>query len=194
MGTPDSIKNDVVEWLGFHWSGDIRYTSRITSIKSYAASSPNKGPPTLLVYAWSRSGEYRGTLTAPGKNSPFRDRSVGIINLALFEKMRVPAVLKRQLPSARAKIQYGVAVYRCAIRCYIALNSPVTTRPVPAVHLSDVLTYRTVTLEGITHSLCVRWSSHNVRTTALTTSPFCPPRQYEFSRLNLEYTVMSAAS
>ncbi|MGC7980590.1 glutamate--tRNA ligase family protein, partial [Salmonella enterica] len=83
----DSIKNDV-EWLGFHWSGDIRYSSDyFDQLHAYAVELINKGLAYVDELTPEQIREYRGTLTAPGKNSPFRDRSVEE-NLALFEKMR----------------------------------------------------------------------------------------------------------
>ncbi|HCN5595122.1 TPA: glutamine--tRNA ligase, partial [Escherichia coli] len=80
-------KNDV-EWLGFHWSGNIRYSSDyFDKLHAYAVELINKGLAYVDELTPEQIREYRGTLTQPGKNSPYRDRSVEE-NLALFEKMR----------------------------------------------------------------------------------------------------------
>jgi glutaminyl-tRNA synthetase len=83
----ESIKNDV-QWLGFNWSGDICYSSDyFDQLYAYAVELINKGLAYVDELSADEIREYRGSLTAPGKNSPFRDRSVEE-NLALFEKMR----------------------------------------------------------------------------------------------------------
>ena len=83
----ESIKNDV-EWLGFHWSGNVRYSSDyFDQLHAYAVELINKGLAYVDELTPEQIREYRGSLTAPGKNSPYRDRSVEE-NLALFEKMR----------------------------------------------------------------------------------------------------------
>ncbi len=98
----ESIKNDV-EWLGFHWSGNVRYSSDyFDQLHAYAIELINKG----LAYVdeltpQKQIREYRGTLAQPGKNSPYRDRSVEE-NLALFEKC-VPVVLKKVKPACVRK-------------------------------------------------------------------------------------------
>ncbi|CDL38066.1 Glutaminyl-tRNA synthetase [Citrobacter freundii] len=79
------LKNDV-EWLGFHWTGDIRYSSDyFDQLHAYAVELINKGLAYVDELSADEIREYRGTLTQPGKNSPYRDRSVEE-NLALFEK------------------------------------------------------------------------------------------------------------
>ncbi|KAE9848471.1 glutamine--tRNA ligase, partial [Escherichia coli] len=80
----ESIKNDV-QWLGFSWSGDICYSSDyFDQLYSYAVELINKGLAYVDELSADEIREYRGSLTAPGKNSPYRDRSVEE-NLALFE-------------------------------------------------------------------------------------------------------------
>ena len=72
----ESIKNDV-QWLGFNWSGDICYSSDyFDQLYAYAVELINKGLAYVDELSADEIREYRGTLTAPGKNSPFRDRSV----------------------------------------------------------------------------------------------------------------------
>lgn len=139
--------------------------------------------------------EYRGTLTEPGKHSPYRDRSVEE-NLALFEKMRAGEFAEGQA-CLRAKIDMASS--------FIVMRDPVLYRVRFAEHhqtgdkwciypMYDFTHCISDALEGITHSICTLefqdnrrlydWVLDNI------TIP-CHPRQYEFSRLNLEYTVMS---
>ncbi|VTN15017.1 Glutamine--tRNA ligase [Raoultella terrigena] len=83
----ESIKNDV-QWLGFHWSGKVCYSSDyFDQLHSYAVELITKGLAYVDELSAEEIREYRGSLKAPGKNSPYRDRSVEE-NLALFEKMR----------------------------------------------------------------------------------------------------------
>jgi glutaminyl-tRNA synthetase len=72
----ESIKNDV-QWLGFHWSGDVRYSSDyFDQLHNYAVELINKGLAYVDELSADEIREYRGTLTAPGKNSPYRDRTL----------------------------------------------------------------------------------------------------------------------
>ncbi len=83
----ESIKQDV-QWLGFQWNGEICYSSDyFDKLHGYAIELIEKGLAYVDELSAEQMREYRGTLTAPGKNSPFRDRSVAE-NLALFEKMK----------------------------------------------------------------------------------------------------------
>ncbi len=93
----ESIKNDV-QWLGFHWSGDVCYSSDyFDQLHQYAVELINKGLAYVDELSPDEIREYRGTLKAPGKNSPYRDRSVEE-NPALFEKC-VAAASKRAKPA-----------------------------------------------------------------------------------------------
>lgn len=191
----ESIKNDV-QWLGFHWSGDVRYSSDyFDQLHSYAVELINKGLAYVDELTPEQIREYRGTLTAPGKNSPFRDRSVEE-NLALFEKMRAGGFAEGTA-CLRAKIDMASP--------FIVMRDPVIYRIKFADHhqtgskwciypMYDFTHCISDALEGITHSLCTLefqdnrrlydWVLDNI------TIPV-HPRQYEFSRLNLEYAVMS---
>lgn len=83
-----------MQWLGFNWSGDICYSSDyFDQLYAYAVELINKGLAYVDELSADEIREYRGTLTQPGKNSPFRDRSVEE-NLALFEKC-VPVASKK---------------------------------------------------------------------------------------------------
>jgi Glutamyl- and glutaminyl-tRNA synthetases len=83
----ESIQRDV-QWLGFQWNGAVRYSSDyFEQLHAYAIELINKGLAYVDELTADQIREYRGTLTQPGKNSPFRDRSIEE-NLVLFEKMK----------------------------------------------------------------------------------------------------------
>ncbi|MBG6247554.1 MULTISPECIES: glutamine--tRNA ligase [Symbiopectobacterium] len=191
----ESIKQDV-QWLGFSWSGEIRYSSDyFDQLHLYAVELIGKGLAYVDELSPEQIREYRGTLTSPGKNSPYRDRSVQE-NLNLFEKMRNGGFAEGTA-CLRAKIDIASP--------FIVMRDPVLYRIKFAEHhqtgkkwciypMYDFTHCISDALEGITHSLCTLefqdnrrlydWVLDNI------TIP-CHPRQYEFSRLNLEYTVMS---
>lgn len=139
--------------------------------------------------------EYRGSLKEPGKNSPYRDRSVEE-NLALFEQMR-DGKFKEGTICLRAKIDMASS--------FIVLRDPVIYRVRFATHhqtgdkwciypMYDFTHCISDALEGITHSICTLEFQDNRRLYDWVLENItidCQPRQYEFSRLNLEYTVMS---
>ncbi len=182
--------------MGFNWSGDICYSSNyFDQLYAYAVELINKGLAYVDELSADEIREYRGSLTAPGKNSPFRDRSVEE-NLALFEKMRAGG-FEEGKACLRAKIDMASP--------FIVMRDPVLYRIKFAEHhqtgnkwciypMYDFTHCISDALEGITHSLCTLefqdnrrlydWVLDNI------TIPV-HPRQYEFSRLNLEYTVMS---
>ena len=191
----ESIKYDV-QWLGFDWSGDIHYSSDyFDQLHAYALELINKGLAYVDELSPDQIREYRGSLTAPGKNSPYRDRSVEE-NIALFEKMR------------NGEFAEGAACLRAKIDMaspFFVMRDPVIYRIKFAEHhqtgtkwciypMYDFTHCISDALEGITHSLCTLefqdnrrlydWVLDNI------TIP-CHPRQYEFSRLNLEYSIMS---
>ncbi|ETS29238.1 glutamine--tRNA ligase [Photorhabdus temperata] len=191
----DSIKNDV-QWLGFEWSGDIRYSSNyFDTLYQYAIELINKGLAYVDELSPEEIREYRGTLKEPGKNSPYRDRSIGE-NLALFEKMRAGEFGEGKA-CLRAKIDMASP--------FIVMRDPVLYRIKFAEHhqsgnkwciypMYDFTHCISDALEGITHSLCTLEFQDNRRLYDWVLDNItidCHPRQYEFSRLNLEYTVMS---
>ena len=191
----DSIKNDV-EWLGFHWSGDVRYSSDyFDQLHQYAVELITKGLAFVDELSADEIREYRGSLTAPGKNSPYRDRSVEE-NLALFEKMRAGG-FKEGEACLRAKIDMASP--------FIVMRDPVLYRIKFADHhqtgskwciypMYDFTHCISDALEGITHSLCTLEFQDNRRLYDWVLDNISipvHPRQYEFSRLNLEYSVMS---
>lgn len=191
----ESIKNDV-NWLGFEWSGEICYSSNyFDALYGYAVELINKGLAYVDELSPEQIREYRGTLKEPGKPSPYRDRSVEE-NLALFEKMR-DGGFEEGKACLRAKIDMSSS--------FIVLRDPVIYRVRFAIHhqtgdkwciypMYDFTHCISDALEGITHSLCTLEFQDNRRLydwVLDNISIECQPRQYEFSRLNLEYTVMS---
>ncbi|AIA70285.1 glutaminyl-tRNA synthetase [Pectobacterium atrosepticum SCRI1043] len=191
----ESIKRDV-EWLGFSWSGDVRYSSDyFDQLHAYAVELIGKGLAYVDELTPEQIREYRGTLTAPGKNSPYRDRTVQE-NLALFEKMRNGGFAEGTA-CLRAKIDMASS--------FIVMRDPVLYRIKFADHhqtgnkwciypMYDFTHCISDALEGITHSLCTLEFQDNRRLYDWVLDNIsipCHPRQYEFSRLNLEYAIMS---
>ncbi|EKO3539037.1 glutamine--tRNA ligase [Vibrio fluvialis] len=191
----ESIKKDV-NWLGFEWSGDVCYSSDyFDKLYEYAVELIQKGLAYVEELSPEQIREYRGTLTEPGKHSPYRDRSVEE-NLSLFEKMRDGGFAEGQA-CLRAKIDMASS--------FIVLRDPVLYRVRFAEHhqtgdkwciypMYDFTHCISDALEGITHSLCTLEFQDNRRLYDWVLDNItidCHPRQYEFSRLNLEYTVMS---
>ena len=191
----ESIKNDV-QWLGFNWSGDICYSSDyFDQLYAYAVELINKGLAYVDELSADEIREYRGTLTQPGKNSPFRDRSVEE-NLALFEKMRAGG-FEEGKACLRAKIDMASP--------FIVMRDPVLYRIKFAEHhqtgnkwciypMYDFAHPIQDAIEGITHSMCslefenhrplYNWVIENIFGTEF-------PKQREFARLNMTNTVMS---
>ncbi|MEA1064431.1 glutamine--tRNA ligase [Erwinia sp. HR93] len=191
----DSIKYDV-EWLGFHWAGDIHYSSDyFDQLYQYALELINKGLAYVDELSPEQIREYRGTLTEPGKNSPYRERGVEE-NLVLFEKMR-SGEFAEGAACLRAKIDMASP--------FIIMRDPVLYRVKFAEHhqtgkkwciypMYDFTHCISDAIEGITHSLCTLEFQDNRRLYDWVLDNISiplHPRQYEFSRLNLEYTVMS---
>ncbi|EKO3581962.1 glutamine--tRNA ligase [Vibrio metschnikovii] len=191
----ESIKKDV-NWLGFEWSGHVRYSSDyFDQLYLYAVELINKGLAYVEELTPEQIREYRGTLTQAGKNSPYRDRPIDE-NLALFEKMRAGEFAEGQA-CLRAKIDMASS--------FMVMRDPVLYRVRFAEHhqtgdkwciypMYDFTHCISDALEGITHSLCTLEFQDNRRLYDWVLDNItidCHPRQYEFSRLNLEYTVMS---
>ncbi|CAG9296589.1 glutamine--tRNA ligase [Celerinatantimonas diazotrophica] len=192
-----SILQDV-QWLGFQWSGDICYSSNyFDKIYAFALDLIQQGKAYVDFLSPEDIREYRGTLTEPGQPSPYRETSVEE-NLSAFENMR------------QGKYQEGQACLRAKIDMsspFMVMRDPVLYRIRFASHhqsgdkwciypMYDFTHCLSDALEGITHSLCslefqdnrrlYDWVLDNV---SVDWQP--RPHQYEFSRLNLEYTVTS---
>ena len=191
----NSIKEDV-QWLGFNWDGDIKYSSNYFDILyGYAVELINKGLAYVCFLTADQAREYRGTLTEQGKNSPYRDTSPEE-NLALFEKMRA-GDFKEGECVLRAKIDMASS--------FMVLRDPIIYRVRFAHHhqtadkwciypMYDFTHCISDAIEGITHSLCTLEFQDNRRLydwVLDNISIECHPQQIEFSRLNLEYTIMS---
>lgn len=191
----NSIQADV-QWLGFEWAGDVRYSSNyFDQLHGYAVELIEKGLAYVDFLTPEEMREYRGPLNAPGKNSPYRDTSVEE-NLALFAKMR-NGEFKEGECCLRAKIDMASS--------FICMRDPVLYR-VKFVHhhqtgdkwciypMYDFTHCISDAIEGITHSICTLEFQDNRRLydwVIENISIETEPHQYEFSRLNLEYTVMS---
>lgn len=190
-----AIKRDV-QWLGYEWAGEVRFASDyFQQIHDFAVELIEKG----LAYVDDRPAEViaetRGDFRRPGENSPHRERSVEE-NLALFAKMR------------NGEYGDGEAVLRAKIDMAspnMNMRDPVLYRVRHATHhqtgdqwciypMYDFTHPLSDALEGVTHSLCtLEFEDHRplydwaVENTAVPARP----RQYEFARLNLNYTVTS---
>ncbi|MCJ8302733.1 glutamine--tRNA ligase [Shewanella sp.] len=193
-----SIQDDV-KWLGFEWSGDVRYSSNyFDQLHGYAVELITKGLAYVCFLNSEETREYRGTLKAPGKNSPYRESSAAE-NLELFEKMR-QGEFKEGECSLRAKIDMASS--------FMCMRDPIIYRIRFAHHhqtadkwciypMYDFTHCISDAIENISHSLCTLEFQDNRRLYDWVLDhldDFQAPnrtRQYEFSRLNLEYTLMS---
>jgi glutaminyl-tRNA synthetase len=191
----DSIKEDV-HWLGFDWAGREFYASDYyEQLYGFAERLIEKGVAYVDSLSADAIREHRGTLTEPGTNSPYRTRSVEE-NLDLFRRMRA------------GEFADGAHVLRAKIDMAspnINLRDPVLYRIRHAHHhrtgdrwciypMYDYAHPLSDAIEGVTHSLCTLeyvdhrplydWCVEHAQTAH-------EPKQYEFARLNLNYTVMS---
>jgi len=191
----DAIRTDV-EWLGFHWSEQHFASDYFEKLYGYAIELIEKGLAYVDDLNAEQIREYRGTLKQAGKNSPYRDRSVAE-NLELFRGMRAgeykdgEKLLRAKIDMASPnmnmrdpalyRIRHGVVHHQTGTEwCIYPMYD--FTHPI-----SDAL-------EGITHSLCtLEFADHRPLYDWLldNISIECHPQQIEFSRLNLQYTVMS---
>jgi len=191
----DSIMEDV-RWLGFDWQDRLYYASDyFEELYEFAVDLIKKG----LAYVDSLSSdeirEYRGTLTEPGKESPYRNRTAEE-NLALFEQMKA-GEFADGFHVLRAKIDMGSG--------NLNMRDPVMYRILHTSHhrtgdmwciypMYDFAHGQSDAIEGITHSVCtLEFEDHRPLydwfVNALDLP--CKPRQIEFARLNLTYTMMS---
>lgn len=191
----ESIQEDI-RWLGFDWEDRLFYASDYyEKLYQYAEELINKGKAYVCDLDPEQMKEYRGTLTEPGKESPYRNRSVAE-NLDLFRRMR-----SGEFPDGsrtlRAKIDMASP--------NINMRDPVIYRILRATHhrtgdqwkiypMYDYAHPISDALEGITHSICTlefedhrplyNWVIENI-------SIKSHPRQIEFARLNITHTMMS---
>ena len=191
----DAIEEDI-KWLGFKWEKQLWASSYFEKMYEAAVALIQKGKAFVDDLTAEQIKEYRGTLKEPGKESPFRNRSVEE-NLALFENMRA------------GKFADGEKVLRAKIDMSspnINMRDPVIYRIAHAHHhntgdkwciypMYDFAHPIEDAIEGITHSLCsLEFEDHRpLYNWVLEEVGFWenPPRQIEFARLNITGTVMS---
>lgn len=192
----DSILEDV-HWLGFQWAGEIRYASDyFETLYQCAEKLIQKGLAYVDDLSPEEVRQYRGTLTEPGRNSPWRDRSVEE-NLDLFRRMRA-GEFPDGAKSLRAKIDMASpninmrdpALYRIRRSHHHRTGDKWVIYP-----MYDYTHCVSDAIEGISHSLCtLEFEDHRPLYDWVLEAldwPAPRPRQIEFARLNLEYTVMS---
>ena len=192
----DSIKADV-EWLGFKWEGEPRYASDyFDALYGYAIELIKKGLAYVDELSPEEMREYRGTLTEPGKNSPYRDRTIEE-NLALFEKMKNGEFAEGKA-SLRAKIDMAspFMVMRDPVIYRIKFSSHHQTGDKWCIYpMYDFTHCISDAIERITHSICTLEFQDNRRLYDWVLENISIerplPHQYEFSRLNLEGTLTS---
>jgi glutaminyl-tRNA synthetase len=191
----DSIKEDV-RWLGFDWEEREYFASNyFEQLCQYAVQLIEAGKAYVDSLSAEQIREYRGTLTAPGRNSPYRERSVEE-NRDLFERMRA------------GEFEDGTHVLRAKIDMAapnLSLRDPTIYRIRKVTHhrtgdqwciypMYDFAHGLSDSIEGVTHSICTLEFENNraLYDWFLDNLPVqSRPRQYEFARLNLSYTVLS---
>ena len=191
----DAIKEDV-QWLGFDWGEHLHYTSDyFEQLYNWAEHLINKELAYVDDLSALEIREHRGTLTEPGKNSPYRNRGI-TENLELFRQMRAGSFENGE-KVLRAKIDMASG--------NINLRDPVIYRIIHAKHPrtgNDWCIYpnydfahgQSDAIEKITHSICtVEFEDHRPLYDWFIENLPVPsnPQQYEFARLNLTYTVLS---
>jgi glutaminyl-tRNA synthetase len=185
-----------VRWLGFSWHGEARFASNyFDTLYQWARHLIENGRAYVCELDAEAMRRYRGTLTEPGVNSPFRDRSVAE-NLQLLEQMR------------DGHIEEGAATLRAKIDMAspnLNLRDPVMYRIKRVAHHRtgdkwniypsyDFAHGQEDAIEGVTHSICtLEFEDHRPLYDWFIDNLPVPsrPRQYEFARLNLSYTVTS---
>lgn len=191
----EAIKADV-NWLGFQWDGDVRYASDyFEQLYAWAVYLVEQGKAYVCDLSPEQAREYRGSLTEPGKNSPFRERSVSE-SLDLLTRMRA-GEFPDGARALRAKIDMASP--------NMNLRDPILYRIRHAHHHQtgdkwciypsyDFTHGQSDAIELITHSICtLEFEDHRpLYEWFLEQLPVpAKPRQYEFARLNLNYTVTS---
>jgi glutaminyl-tRNA synthetase len=190
----ESIKEDV-RWLGFDWGGREYYASDyFEQLYQFAIQLIQAGKAYVCDLNAEQIREYRGTLTEPGKNSPYRERSVEE-NLDLFQRMRA-GEFADGFRTLRAKIDMASP--------NLNMRDPVMYRILHAPHhrtgdkwciypTYDFAHGQSDSIEGITHSICtLEFEDHRpLYDWFLEALNIHHPQQIEFARLNLTYTVLS---
>ena len=190
----DAIMEDI-KWLGFKWDKVLYASDYFDDIYAAAIDLIKKGKAYVCDLSPDEIREYRGTLTTPGKNSPYRDRSVEE-NLDLFERM------------TKGEFEDGAKVLRARIDMAspnLNMRDPIIYRILRAHHhrtgdkwivypMYDFAHPISDTVEGVTHSLCsLEFEDHRpLYDWVLREVGYeAPSRQIEFARMNLNYTLTS---
>ena len=189
-----AIKRDI-EWLGFKWKEEQYASNYFEQLYQFAQQLIKQGKAYVDSLPAEQMREYRGSLTSAGKDSPYRNRSVEE-NLELFQKMRAGEfadgehILRLKIDMASPNINMrDPAIYRIRHIEHHQTGNEWCIYP-----MYDYTHCVSDSLEGITHSLCdLSFEDHRplydwvLDELAMN----CHPQQIEFSRLNLQYTVMS---
>ena len=190
----ESMKTDI-SWLGFQWREIRNASDYFEQLYQFAEQLIQDGKAYVDSLSAEQIREFRGTLTSAGKNSPFRDRTIEE-NLSMFRRMRAGEfadgehVLRLKIDMASPNMNLrDPAIYRIRHVRHHQTGDQWCIYP-----LYDYTHCISDSLEGITHSLCdlgfeahrplYDWVLDNIDVT-------CHPQQIEFSRLNLQFTVMS---
>ena len=189
----DSIKEDI-RWLGFRWARERYASDYFEQLYEWACKLIREGLAYVDDQTQEQLRDTRGTVTVPGANSPWRDRSVEE-NLDLFTRMR-----KGEFPDGsrvlRAKIDMG--------HPNMLMRDPILYRIIHATHhrtgdkwciypMYDFAHGQSDSIEGVTHSICtLEFDVHRpLYDWFIEKLGIFPSHQYEFARLNLTYTLMS---
>ncbi|MBH68923.1 MAG: glutamine--tRNA ligase [Rhodospirillaceae bacterium] len=190
-----SIQNDV-KWLGFDWPGEPKYASdNFDQLFAWAVHLINTDRAYVDDLTAEEIREYRGTLTEPGKKSPYRDRAIKE-NLELFRRMKDgefmdgSRVLRAKIDMSSGNINLrDPIIYRI-----LHAEHPRTGREWCIYPTYDFAHGQSDAIEGVTHSLCtLEFADHRPLYNWLLESLPVPvkPQQYEFAKLQISYTVLS---
>lgn len=189
----DSIKEDV-RWLGFNWAGEYYASDYFEQLYEWAVKLIEKGKAYVDDQTQEQIRETRGTVTVPGKESPFRNRTVGE-NLDLFKRMRAGEFADGE-KVLRAKIDMS--------HSNMLMRDPIMYRIIHTEHhrtgnkwciypMYDYAHGESDSIEKITHSICtLEFDVHRpLYDWFIQELEIFPSHQYEFARLNLTFTIMS---
>lgn len=191
----DAIQEDV-RWLGFEWNGEVKFASDyFEQFYGWAIELINAHKAYVCELSAEQTREYRGDFTTPGKNSPYRERPVEE-SIALLAKMRAGEMAEGSA-TLRAKIDMQ--------HPNISMRDPVLYRIRHVAHhrtgndwniypAYDFAHGQEDAIEGVSHSICtLEFQDHRPLYEWFTENLSVPstPKQYEFARLNLNYTVTS---
>ena len=191
----DAIQADV-RWLGYEWEGEVRYASSyFQQFYEWALHLIDEGKAYVWDLSADEARDYRGTLTLPGKNSPYRDRSIDE-NHALFAAMKAgefedgSRVLRAKIDMASPNINLrDPTLYRIRRVAHHQTGDEWVIYPT-----YDYAHGQEDAIEGISHSICtLEFEDHKPLYDWFIDNLPVPsrPRQYEFARLNVNYTVTS---